>query len=208
MPHRPRKRSQPQSDNRPSGKRSVAARSRSSRRVRAARAGRPFRPRRLRDAIEPRFKFDDTGNVVPDIRAEAAIIYNPENGKVLWESNSTSRRSIASITKVMTAVVFLENSPDLTRDVVVERADVRNASTTYLRAGYTRDDRRPVASAVDWLRQRRGSRARAGLAVRVERIHRADEQQGAGARSREHVVRGPVGSARRQPVIAPTTSHG
>jgi D-alanyl-D-alanine endopeptidase (penicillin-binding protein 7) len=90
----------------------------------------------LREAIEPRFKFDDTGNVVPDVRAEAAIIYDPENGKVLWESNSTSRRSIASITKVMTAVVFLENSPDLTREVVVERADVRSASTTYLRAGY------------------------------------------------------------------------
>ena len=70
------------------------------------------------------------------MRAEAAIIYDPENGKVLWESNSTSRRSIASITKVMTAVVFLENSPDLTREVVVERADVRAASTTYLRAGY------------------------------------------------------------------------
>ena len=90
----------------------------------------------LREAIEPRFKLDDTGSVVPDVRAEAAIIYNPENGKVLWESNSTSRRSIASITKVMTATVFLENQPDLTREVVVERADVRAASTTYLRAGY------------------------------------------------------------------------
>ena len=90
----------------------------------------------LREAIEPRFKLDDTGSVVPDLRAEAAIIYNPENGKVLWESNSTSRLSIASITKVMTATVFLENQPDLTREVVVERADVRAASTTYLRAGY------------------------------------------------------------------------
>ena len=119
-------------------KASVAARKpTSSRRVRAARARAAVQAAALRDAIEPRFKFDDTGNVVPDIRAEAAIIYNPENGKVLWESNSTSRLSIASITKVMTAVVFLENSPDLTRDVVVERADVRNASTTYLRAGYT-----------------------------------------------------------------------
>src|SRR5205814_1622377 len=109
----------------------------SSRGIRAARTRAAVQAAALRDAIEPRFKFDDTGNVVPDIRAEAAIIYNPENGKVLWETNSTSRRSIASITKVMTAVVFLENSPDLTRDVVVERADVRNASTTYLRAGYT-----------------------------------------------------------------------
>jgi serine-type D-Ala-D-Ala endopeptidase (penicillin-binding protein 7) len=113
-----------------------AKKSRSSARVRAARARAAQQAAALRDAIEPRFKFDDLGNVVPDIRAEAAIIYNPENGKVLWESNSTSRRSIASITKVMTAVVFLENSPDLTREVVVERADVRNASTTYLRGGY------------------------------------------------------------------------
>jgi serine-type D-Ala-D-Ala endopeptidase (penicillin-binding protein 7) len=107
-----------------------------SRRVRASRLRASRQAAALRDALEPRFKFDETGNVVPDVRAEAAIIYDPENGKVLWESNSTSRRSIASITKVMTAVVFIENSPDLTREVVVERADVRAASTTYLRAGY------------------------------------------------------------------------
>jgi len=101
-----------------------------TRRVRAARVRAAQQAAALRDALEPRFKFDETGNVVPDIRAEAAIIYNPETGKVLWESNGNTRRSIASITKVMTAVVFLENSPDLTREVVVERADVRNASTT------------------------------------------------------------------------------
>ena len=112
------------------------AKTTASRRLRASRVRAARQAAALREALEPRFKFDDTGNVVPDIRAEAAIIYDPENGKVLWESNSTSRRSIASITKVMTAVVFLENSPDLTRQVVVERADVRNASTTYLRAGY------------------------------------------------------------------------
>jgi D-alanyl-D-alanine carboxypeptidase len=90
-----------------------------TRRVSAARTRAAIQAAALREAIEPRFKFDDNGNVVPDVRAEAAIIYNPENGKVLWESNGNSRRSIASITKVMTAVVFLENSPDLTREVVV-----------------------------------------------------------------------------------------
>ncbi len=36
----------------------------------------------------------------------------------------------------MTAVVFLENNPDLTETVVVTPVDVRAASTTYLRAGY------------------------------------------------------------------------
>jgi len=92
--------------------------------------------RALREAEEPRFKLDDNGELVPDLRAEAAIIYDPITGHVLWEQNSQNERSIASITKVMTAVVFLEDSPDLTREVVVQRADVRNASTTYIRAGY------------------------------------------------------------------------
>ena len=84
---------------------------------------------------EPKFKFDETGALVPDIRAEAAIVYNPENGEVLWESNSQNQRSIASITKVMTALVVLEDRPDLDERVVIERSDVRAASTTYLRAG-------------------------------------------------------------------------
>src|SRR5262249_55436401 len=45
------------------------------------------------------------------------------------------KRSIASITKVMTTVVFLEDNPDLSREVTVERSDVFAASTTHLRAG-------------------------------------------------------------------------
>ena len=89
----------------------------------------------LREAQTPRYKFDDTGAIVPDIRAEAAIIYNPQNGQILWESNSQDQRSIASITKVMTAVVTLDDAPDFSEAVVVQRADVRAASTTYLRAG-------------------------------------------------------------------------
>ena len=90
----------------------------------------------LREAQEPKFKLNDIGALIPDVRAEAAIIYNPENGQVLYETNSQGTRSIASITKIMTAAVFLENSPDLSEEVVVQAADVRAASVTYLRAGY------------------------------------------------------------------------
>jgi D-alanyl-D-alanine endopeptidase (penicillin-binding protein 7) len=109
-----------------------------SRRTRAARARATVRARQLQEAKQPRFKFDDTGALVPDIRAEAAIIYNPKTGEVLWEQNSGSQRSIASITKVMTATVILEDeNVDLTAPVVIDRSDVRAASTTYLRAGYT-----------------------------------------------------------------------
>jgi D-alanyl-D-alanine endopeptidase (penicillin-binding protein 7) len=89
----------------------------------------------LKEAQQPRFKLDESGALVPSVRAEAAIVYNPETGKVLWEENSQNQRSIASITKVMTAAVFLEDSPDLTREVVVTREDARRASTTYLKAG-------------------------------------------------------------------------
>jgi D-alanyl-D-alanine endopeptidase (penicillin-binding protein 7) len=103
----------------------------------AARAKARLTSLQMKEVQQPRFKLDDTGALVPDVRAEAAIIYNPATGKVLWESNSQNQRSIASITKVMTAVVFLETSPDLSQPVVVDPIDVRAASTTYLRAGYT-----------------------------------------------------------------------
>jgi D-alanyl-D-alanine endopeptidase (penicillin-binding protein 7) len=110
---------------------SAAARRRAAARARAAAAARI-----AKEAEQPKYKLDDRGELVPDLRAEAAIIYDPATGQVLWEQNSQNERSIASITKVMTALVFLENSPDLTQEVVVQRADVRNASTTYIRAGY------------------------------------------------------------------------
>ena len=112
---------------------STAAR---ARRAKIASARAAAQARLLREAEEPKFKLDDAGALVPDVRAEAAIIYNPENGQILYEQNSQNERSIASITKVMTAAVFFENNPDLTQQIVVQRSDVRSASTTYLRAGY------------------------------------------------------------------------
>jgi D-alanyl-D-alanine endopeptidase (penicillin-binding protein 7) len=110
--------------------------SRAARRARVARARAAAAARQLKEAQQPQFKLDAAGALVPDIRAEAAIIYNPETGQVLWESNSETTRSIASITKVMTAAVFLEGNPDLTQEIVITRPDVTRASTTYLRAGY------------------------------------------------------------------------
>ena len=84
--------------------------------------------------VLPRLKTDASGLLVPDLRAEAAIIYDPATNEVLWEQNSQTQRSIASITKVMTATVFLENAPDLLAPVTIERSDVLRASTTFLRA--------------------------------------------------------------------------
>jgi serine-type D-Ala-D-Ala endopeptidase (penicillin-binding protein 7) len=103
-------------------------------RIRAARAKASRASQALAEAKIPRYRTDADGNVVPDVRAAAAIIYEPSTGKVLWEENSQDERSIASITKVMTAIVFLESATDLNQEVKILRADTLRASTTYLQA--------------------------------------------------------------------------
>jgi D-alanyl-D-alanine endopeptidase (penicillin-binding protein 7) len=90
----------------------------------------------------PRYKVDASGELVPDLRAAAAIIYDPTTNQVLWEENSQNQRSIASITKVMTATVFLESNPDLSQHYTIARSDVFQASTTHLHSNdkVTADD--------------------------------------------------------------------
>jgi len=113
-----------------------------SRKLKLARARAVAMAREMADTALPRYKVDASGDLVPDVRAAAAIIYNPETNQVLWEENSQTQRSIASITKVMTATVFLENNPDLAEPVTVQRGDVFQASTTHLHANdkVTTDD--------------------------------------------------------------------
>lgn len=104
----------------------------------AARARKAAAARKQREVAliaQPRFKRDDVGNLVPDIRAAAAIVYNPTTGAVLWENNSHDLRSIASLTKMMTAVTFIADDPDLSQQVQVLPADVYQASTTHIRSG-------------------------------------------------------------------------
>ena len=120
-----------------STKTSATARARArAARIRAARAKAARNSRALAEAKTPRYRTDEAGNVVPDVRAAAAIIYDPATGKVLYEENAMDERSIASITKVMTAIVFLETATDLNREVQIVRSDTLRASTTYLRTNH------------------------------------------------------------------------
>ena len=115
-----------------SARRTSLARARSIARAREASRLRGLR--QLQEAMTPQYKTDAAGQVIPDVRAAAAIIFNPVNGQILYEENSQDKRSIASITKVMTALVFLEDNPDLDGAFTIERSDVYAASTTYLKA--------------------------------------------------------------------------
>jgi D-alanyl-D-alanine endopeptidase (penicillin-binding protein 7) len=110
--------------------------------MKLARARAVAMAREMADTVLPRYKVDASGDLVPDVRAAAAIIYNPTTNEILWEENGQSQRSIASITKVMTATVFLESNPDVSQPVTIARSDVFQASTTHLKANdkVTADD--------------------------------------------------------------------
>jgi D-alanyl-D-alanine endopeptidase (penicillin-binding protein 7) len=106
-----------------------------ARRARLARARAAQRAREMRELAVPRFKVGEGGAIVPDVRAAAAVIYDPSTQEVLWEENGQDPRSIASITKVMTAVVYLTDELDVTREVEIAGIDVYRARHTYLRGG-------------------------------------------------------------------------
>ena len=68
--------------------------------------------------------------------ASSAILMEAESGRVLYEQNAHEERLIASITKLMTALVALESGHDLEETVTVGEACTRaEGSSLYLRPG-------------------------------------------------------------------------
>ena len=65
--------------------------------------------------------------------ARAAYVLDVESGNVLFEKSSNKKRSIASLTKLMTAMVFLDLEPELDAYVKVAREDLSGAGRTQLR---------------------------------------------------------------------------
>ena len=55
-----------------------------------------------------------------ELNAQAYYLVNTDTGRVIAEQNGEERRSIASLTKIMTALVVLEKCPDLSQTVTVK----------------------------------------------------------------------------------------
>lgn len=51
-----------------------------------------------------------TANTVPKVNSRAVLILDRESKKVIYEKNGYSKRAMASTTKIMTAIVVLENA--------------------------------------------------------------------------------------------------
>jgi D-alanyl-D-alanine endopeptidase (penicillin-binding protein 7) len=61
----------------------------------------------------------------PKLRSAAALVLDAESGETLYAKNSEIILPIASITKLMTAIVVLERGLDLEQRVAVSAADLR-----------------------------------------------------------------------------------
>ncbi len=64
--------------------------------------------------------------------AESVLVLDRESGLPLYQKNADSVRSIGSITKLMTALVYLERSPDLNAPASILPEDYRNGGRLYL----------------------------------------------------------------------------
>ena len=67
------------------------------------------------------------------VYARSAIVLDPATGKVLYEKNADQSVPIASISKLMTMMVFLEQKPALDREVEVTQAELSGGGHTQLR---------------------------------------------------------------------------
>ncbi len=71
----------------------------------------------------------------PSVSSQRAILMDQETGRVLYEKDADEKSRIASITKIMTAILAVE-SGKLDRDVTVSDDAVRTeGSSLYLKAG-------------------------------------------------------------------------
>jgi len=69
------------------------------------------------------------------VYARNAILLDPLTGEVLFEKNASRSVPIASLSKLMTALVFLEQKPNLDKEVTVRTEELAGAGHTQLRRG-------------------------------------------------------------------------
>ncbi|MDP3025548.1 MAG: serine hydrolase [candidate division Zixibacteria bacterium] len=71
------------------------------------------------------------------LTAKSALVLDLDKGTVLYDKNCEEVRSIASLTKLMTAMVFLECGIDLFDTITISREDAKISAKSRLRPGET-----------------------------------------------------------------------
>lgn len=69
----------------------------------------------------------------PRLSANSAILVDADSGAILFDKNADTIRPLASLSKLMTALVFLESNPDLNKVVTMTSDDDREGGRTFIR---------------------------------------------------------------------------
>ena len=76
-----------------------------------------------------------------DVSSKNAILYNMDSGEVIYEKNSDEKVSIASLTKIMTALITIENVENLDERVILIENDFEGLiEANAVTAGFTKGE--------------------------------------------------------------------
>lgn len=70
-----------------------------------------------------------------ELTAKSVLVIDRQTKTVLWAKESGQRRSIASLTKLITALVFLETQPDWEQFIELTTSDFQAGDSRFLRKG-------------------------------------------------------------------------
>ncbi len=73
----------------------------------------------------------------PAVTSDSAIVSDKQSGEVLFEKNADFARPIASLTKLMTALVFLDNNPGWDKVIQLQSEDMTYGAKLFASAGET-----------------------------------------------------------------------
>ena len=73
-----------------------------------------------------------------NISSKNAILYNLDTNEIIYQKNANQKVSIASLTKIMTAIITIENIDDLNQRVILTKDDFKGlAEANAVTAGFT-----------------------------------------------------------------------
>ncbi len=72
---------------------------------------------------------------LPKIAADSAVVLDTESGFRLLDISADNQQPIASLTKLMTALVFLDHNPGWESDIVVNKEDLRGGAKANIFSG-------------------------------------------------------------------------
>ena len=142
-----------------------------------------------------------------DLKSSAALVIDQDTNEVLFSKNPQAVLPIASITKLMTALVVAdaEQPMDELLTITPEDIDTEKGSRSRLQVGTTADARRNAAPGADVQREPRSQFARSPLPGRPAGVGRGDESQGAVAGHEGHALCRADRVVEPQPVQCHTT---